>query len=120
MFDFTATLIITSSRLNPLDKPTYLLRCSFHKTLRDQEGVGILFDQVEVRISADALDGILLETELFDLVGRLIRRRRQNALTSSHSVMVAGSLEARSEPCHILIFSCMACGSPPFFTIAMM
>ena len=73
-FDPFPTLIVIQSRLHPLlDKLFNLLRCPTHKTLRVQEGGKVPFYRVEVRISLDPFDEIVLETELFDLMSGFMR-----------------------------------------------
>lgn len=73
-FDPFPTLIVIQSRFHPLlDKFFNLLRCPTHKTLRVQEGGKVPFYRVEVRISLDPFDEIVLETELFDLMSGFMR-----------------------------------------------
>lgn len=72
-FNSTTTLVIIQSRLNPLiDELVYLLRSPPNETLRVKEGGEILFDRVEVGVSLDPLDEIVLEPKLLDLVGGLM------------------------------------------------
>ena len=85
-FDSTATLIVIQSRLDPLfDKLLHLLWCPPNETLRVKEGVKAFFDRVEVRIGLDALDEVVLQAELLDLVGSLMRQDLQIKFTPSVS-----------------------------------
>ena len=72
------TLLVVQGRFHPLfDKFLHLLRCPTHEALRVKEGREILLNRVEVRVSLDALDEIVLETELLDLVGGFMRQDLQ-------------------------------------------
>jgi hypothetical protein len=122
-FDSIAALVVIQSRLSPLlGKLIHLLRCPSYETLRVEEGVEVPLDRVEVRISLDALNTIVLEAEPLDLVGSFMRQRMQNGLTSSHSVAVASRLGTGNEPCHTYPDSlvCDLSISALLFAIAMM
>jgi hypothetical protein len=74
-FDSSPTFIVIQGRLHPLlNKLFHLLRRSAHETLRVEEGGEVLLYWVEVRISLDSLDEIVLQTELLDLMSRLVRQ----------------------------------------------
>jgi len=83
-FNSLATLIVIQSRLDPLfDKLLHLLRCSPDEALRIKEAVEVLLDWVEVRITPDPLDKVVLQTKLLNLVRGLMRQDLQITFTPS-------------------------------------
>ena len=51
----------------------YLLWCTPDERLRVKKRVKVRLDRVKVCVVLDALDEIVFKTEVFDLVGRIVR-----------------------------------------------
>ena len=74
-FDPGPTFIVVQSWHHPLlNELFHLLRRSAHETLRVKEVEKVFLYRVEVWVSLDPLDEIVLQTELFDLMSRLVRQ----------------------------------------------